>query len=78
MLNIYKLNLPNIIFIEALEGIKNETLKSTKYLLSAFKNIHADYYEIMKTRGCIFNHIKEIELQTKCVNICFHCCITYN
>lgn len=48
-----------------------------KYLLSTFENIHADCYEIMKSRGCILNHSREIELQTKYVNICFHCCITY-
>lgn len=77
MINIHLNNILNIVFLVTLEGINNETLESMKYLLSTFENIHADYHEITKPRGCIFKHIKEIELQTKCVNICFHCCITY-
>lgn len=51
----------------------NKTLKSITSLLITFEN-SADFQQIMKSKPCVFTHISEIEIQTKCaIDIYFHC-----
>lgn len=59
------------IILETIENIKNKLLKSIKSLLTVFKNRCIDHRQIMNSKTCLFNHINEIELQSKCVNINF-------
>lgn len=60
----------NTIFcLEALERIKYGTMQSIKSMMNAFENGCADYQQIIRSKACVLSHVKEIELQTKCVRI---------